>query len=115
MLRLWRGIMWGGPAPRPGDDDGDSDERQQGVDEHGGDDGDDDDDDDVRPSPRVPARLLVPGGVLAALSVAIFLGYGAIAPEVDRAVAGLVDTDAYVSAVLDGPDAMTDSTIGGRS
>jgi multicomponent Na+:H+ antiporter subunit D len=114
MLRLWRGIMWGGPAPRPGDDDGDSDERQQGVDEHG-DDGDDDDDDDVRPSPRVPARLLVPGGVLAALSVAIFLGYGAIAPEVDRAVAGLVDTDAYVSAVLDGPDAMTDSTIGGRS
>lgn len=109
MLRLWRGIMWGGPAPRPGDDDGDSDERQREVDEHG------DDDDNVRPSPRVPARLLVPGGVLAALSVAIFLGYGAIAPEVDRAVAGLVDTDAYVSAVLDGPDAMTDSTIGGRS
>ena len=113
MLRLWRGIMWGGPAPRPGDDDGDSDERQQWVDEHGDD--DDDDDNDVRPSPRVPARLLVPGGVLAALSVAIFLGFGAIAPEVDRAVAGLVDTDAYVSAVLDGPDAMTDSTIGGRS
>lgn len=111
MLRLWRGIMWGGPAPRPGDDGGDSDERQREVDEHD----DDDHDDHARPSPRVPARMLVPGGVLAAVSVAIFLGYGVIAPEVDRAVAGLVDTDAYVSAVLGSPDALTGSTIGGRS
>jgi multicomponent Na+:H+ antiporter subunit D len=57
----------------------------------------------------------VPGGALVAVSVALFLGYGAVAPEVDRAVAGLVDTAGYVQAVLGGPDAMTATTIGGAS
>src|SRR5690606_38542532 len=95
MLRLWRGTMWGGPARGAADAGGDS----AGGDSAGGDSDerqrrDDENDGEARPSPRVPARLLVPGGALAAVSVAMFLGYGAIAPEVDRAVAGLVDTDA---------------------
>lgn len=89
MLRLWRGAMWGGPGP--GDDDEVPDRR------------------------RVPTRLLAPGGALVAASVALFLGYGAVAPEVDRAVAGLVDTDAYVRAVLGGPDALTATTVGDAS
>lgn len=104
MLRLWRGTMW--RDADPSDEDGKNNE---------------DDDDtvgpDTRPAERsrIPARLLVPGGVLVAVSVAMFLGYGAIAPEIDRAVAGLVDTDAYVQTVLGGPDAFTETTIGGRS
>src|SRR5699024_8953727 len=53
---------------------------------------------------RVPARLLLPGGALVAVSVALFLGYGAVAPQVDRAVGGLVDTNGYVDNVLDGED-----------
>ena len=100
MLRLWRGTMWGGPALAVGETGGSGVPSQE-------------DDDDSGRAPRVPARLLVPGGILAAVSVALFLGYGAVAPEVDRAVAGLIDTDAYVSAVLDGPGAMTATTIGG--
>lgn len=102
MLRLWRGTMWGGPN-RPA---GDADRIDEAAPT---------DDDESPWTLRVPARMLVPGGALTAVSVALFLGYGAVAPEMDRAVAGLVDTGAYVSAVLDGPDAMTASTIGGRS
>lgn len=96
MLRLWRGVMW--------------------LDE----DDNDDNDDSVATTrhaarPRVPARLLVPGGALVAVSVALFLGYGDVAPEINRAVAGLVDTGAYVQAVLGGPGALTATTIGGVS
>ena len=85
-----------------------------------GDDGTDDgtdhhDDDEDRGLPRVPARLLVPGGALVAISVALCLGYGAVAPEIDRAVAGLVDTSGYVQAVLGGSDALTSTTVGGAS
>jgi len=76
MTRLWRRAMWGEPMRTgPAAD----------------------------PATRVPARLLVPGGLLAAASVAVFLGYGAVAPVVDRAVDGLLDTDAYVAAVLPTP------------
>ena len=107
MLRLWRGTMWAGgpvdggsPGATPIDD-----QRDGGL----------GDDDDRRSPATVPARLLVPGGALVAVSVALFLGYGAVAPEVDRAVAGLVDTAGYVQAVLGGPDAMTATTIGGAS
>lgn len=112
MLRLWRGAMWSA------DDSGDAGHHHDDSDGVGGDDGDDDDDgaeyddDEAR---RVPARLLVPGGALVAISVAMFLGYGAVAPEIDRAVDGLVDTSGYVDSVLDGPDAMTATTIGGAS
>ena len=97
MLRLWRGIAWRDVAP-----DGESP-------------GKSDDDETIHPRPRIPARLLVPGGALVAVSVALFLGYGAVAPEVDRAVGGLVDTAAYVQAVLGGPDALTSTTVGGVS
>ena len=105
MLRLWRGTMWGGPSLGHTGDADPCDEDEEG----------DEDGDEARPAPRVPAGLLVPGGALAAVSVVFFLGYGAVAPEVDRAVTGLVDTDAYVTAVLDGPEAVTESTIGGAS
>ena len=103
MLRLWRGIMWRDAAPGS-DSDG-----------NGNGDGDGDGDGDEPSRPRVPARLLVPGGVLVGISVAMFLGYGAMAPEVDRAVGGLVDTAAYVQAVLGGPDALTATTVGDAS
>ena len=91
MLRLWRGIMWRDAAP------------------------DGDDDDTATTRPRIPLRLLVPGGALVAVSVAMFLGYGEVAPEIDRAVDGLVDTTSYVQAVLGGPDALTATTVGGAS
>jgi multicomponent Na+:H+ antiporter subunit D len=108
MLRLWRGMMWRGGV------DGGGTPVAAIIDDDQRDGGQGDDDDKCTP-PRVPTRLLVPGGALVALSVAMFLGYGAVAPEVDRAVAGLVDTSAYVQAVLDGPDALTATTIGGTS
>ena len=107
MLRLWRGVMWG----RSPDGDGVSaefpvdDQRDGGLGP----------DDAKRGASSIPARMLVPGGALVAVSVALFLGYGAVAPEVDRAVAGLVDTGEYVRAVVDGPDAMTATTIGSAS
>ena len=91
MLRLWRGIMWRDAAP------------------------DGDDDDTATTRPRIPLRLLVPGGALVAVSVAMFLGYGEVAPEIDRAVDGLVDTTSYVQAVLGGSDALTATTVGGAS
>lgn len=107
MLRLWRGAMWGEAMNRyrPIGRDG---LRTDWI-PYGPDSGED------RRGPRVPVRLLVPGAVLVAVSVAIFVGYGAVAPEVDRAVAGLVDTGGYVDAVLGGDGAMTATTIGGAS
>src|SRR5699024_3899267 len=53
MLRLWRGALWGEDLDQP---------RTA-----------------TEPSlpARLPARLLVPGGALVAVSVALFLGYGA--------------------------------------
>ena len=103
MLRLWRGIMWRDAASIPAA--GSNNDGHDGHDGH----------DDEPSRPRVPARLLVPGGVLVGVSVALFLGYGTVAPEVDRAVSGLVDTAAYVQAVLGGPDALTATTVGGAS
>ncbi|MFL0580039.1 proton-conducting transporter membrane subunit [Dietzia sp. 179-F 9C3 NHS] len=103
MVRLWREAMWGAPMTRyrPLDVEG----RRTGWTGL---------DDEV----RVPARLLLPAGLLCALSVAMFLGYGAVAPEVDRAVAGLIDTSGYVDAVLGGGgagggEALTETTVGG--
>lgn len=103
MLRMWRGAMWGAPMTRfrPLDADG---RRADWTPM-------DDDGDRV----RVHARLLVPGAALVAVSVAMFLGYGAVAPEIDRAVDGLVDTSGYVDTVLDGEDALTANTIGSAS
>lgn len=114
MLRLWRGMMWRDAAA--GDTAGNA-VRDAAGDNPGDDDNDNDSDTNTRRAarPRVPARLLVPGGVLVAVSVAMFLGYGELAPEIDRAVAGLVDTTAYVQAVIGGPGAMTATTIGGVS
>ena len=106
MLRLWRGIMWRDAAPGADAPDGDASGDAAPV---------RDDDDNAPTRPRIPGRLLVPGGALVAVSVAMFLGYGAVAPEVDRAVGGLVDTAAYVQAVLGGPDALTATTVGGVS
>lgn len=98
MVRLWREAMWGAPMTRY---------RPLGADGRRG--GWTGLDDEV----RVPARLLLPAGFLCALSVALFLGYGAVAPEVDRAVAGLIDTSGYVDAVLGGGEALTETTVGG--
>ncbi|HJC27903.1 MAG TPA: monovalent cation/H+ antiporter subunit D family protein [Candidatus Dietzia intestinipullorum] len=89
MLRLWRGALWGE----------DMEQTRTAT--------------EPDLPARVPARLLVPGGALVAVSVALFLGYGAVAPQVDRAVGGLVDTTGYVDTVLDGEDALTATTIGG--
>ena len=107
MLRLWRGVMWRG-NPDSGEVLEESpidDQRDGGLGE----------DDDKRGVSRIPTRLLLPGGALVAVSVAMFLGYGAMAPEVDRAVGGLVDTAGYVDAVLGEPEALTATTIGGAS
>lgn len=122
MLRLWRGVMWHGVSGHGvsgngvsgnGVADGGAGLVETPIDDQR--DGGLGDDDDKRSAPRVPARLLVPGGALVAVSVAMFLGYGAVAPEVDRAVAGLVDTVGYVDAVLGGSDSLTVTTIGGGS
>ena len=98
MIRLWRETMWGRPMARyrPPDAEG----RPTGWAAL---------DDDV----RVPGRLLVPAGILCAASIALFLGYGAVAPEVDRAVSGLIDTSGYATAVLGGTEALTATTVGG--
>ena len=108
MLRLWRGTMWrwGAGGDRAPDAPASADDQR---------DGGLGDDDEKRTPARVPTRLLLPGGALVAASVALFLGYGAVAPEVDRAVAGLVDTAGYVQAVIGAPEAMTRATIGGGS
>ena len=98
MLRLWRDLMWSPDVAAAGY-----------TEEENREDHDDDD------QPRVPTRLLLPGGALVAVSLAMFLGYGAMAPEVDRAVAGLVDPSEYVQAVLGAPGALTATTIGGAS
>src|SRR5699024_2696669 len=89
MLRLWRGALWG------------EDMAQTRT--------------ATEPDlpARVPARVLVPGGEFGCVAVAPCLGYGAVAPQVDRAVGGRVDTTGYVDTVLDGEDAFTATTIGG--
>ena len=72
VMRVWRDMMWGRPM-------------QASF---------------VDPATRVPARLVAPAAALAAVSVAMFLGYGAVASVVDSAVGGLVDTGPYREAVL---------------
>lgn len=49
---------------------------------------------------RIPTRLLAPGAMLAAASVAMFLGAGWLFPVADRAAAALLDLGPYVGAVL---------------
>ena len=81
MLRLWRG-SWRDAPRRTG----------------------------TTTTPQPPAPHACDFSCRAALvpvSVAMFLGYGEVAPEIDRAVDGLVDTTSYVQAVLSGPDALT--------
>ncbi|WP_114854051.1 proton-conducting transporter membrane subunit [Brachybacterium sp. YJGR34] len=48
---------------------------------------------------RVPLRLLAPGGAMLAVSVAMFVGIGAVLPLTEAAAAGLLDVPAYVEAV----------------
>ena len=49
---------------------------------------------------RIPGRLLAPAVVMMAVSVALFLGAGALLPVVQDAAHGLLDTTDYVEAVL---------------
>lgn len=49
---------------------------------------------------RIPTRMLVPGTAMIAVSVAIFLGIGVLSPVVERAAEGMLDSSAYVEAVL---------------
>ena len=49
---------------------------------------------------RIPGRLLAPGVVMMGVSVALFLGAGALMPVVQDAAHALLDTTDYVEAVL---------------
>lgn len=49
---------------------------------------------------RVARRLTAPGLLMIGLSVALFVGAGALMPIVEQGVAGLFDTTDYVKAVL---------------
>ena len=49
---------------------------------------------------RIPGRLLAPGMVMMGVSVALFLGAGALMPVVQDAAHALLDTTDYVEAVL---------------
>ena len=51
-------------------------------------------------SVRIPGRLLAPGVVMMAVSVALCFGAGALMPVVQDAAHGLLDTTDYVEAVL---------------
>lgn len=48
---------------------------------------------------RVPWRLALPGAVMMALSLAMFVGIGLLLTVFDTAAIGLLDVDAYVEAV----------------
>ncbi len=85
LQRLWVGVFWGPPMDRYRADDTATrvTERQPLA-------------EDV----RVPLRMLAPGAVLIVVSVAMFVGISEIWPVMERAAAGLVDSRAYVEAVL---------------
>ncbi|MBW3086899.1 Na(+)/H(+) antiporter subunit D [Austwickia sp. TVS 96-490-7B] len=85
VQRLWGDVFWGKPMSRYRPDDAASGRG------------------DLMPLPedhRVSARLIAPGAVMAALSVAMFLGAGWLFPVADRAARGLLDLGPYVQAVL---------------
>ena len=51
-------------------------------------------------STRVPMRLLAPGAAMLVVSVAMFVGIGAVLPLTEAAAAGLLDVSAYIEAVM---------------
>ncbi len=49
---------------------------------------------------RIPRRLLAPGALLIAVSVAMFVGIGGVLPTMDEAATALTSVDLYREAVL---------------
>lgn len=85
LQRLWRGLAWGPDITHFRPDDprigrGEDEPLPEGL--------------------SVPARMLAPGAVMIGLSVAIFVGIGALLPAVDAGAADLLDVRAYVEAVM---------------
>lgn len=85
LQRLWRRTAWGEDMAEYRPDDA-----LRGRGEHVA----------LGEDVRIPARMLLPGAVMLAISVAMFVGIGGLLPLVDSAATGLLDVDAYTEAVI---------------
>ena len=84
LQRLWRGTAWGGDLNTYRPDDARVGRAPETA---------------LPEGTTVPWRLLGPGAAMLALSVAMFVGIGAVLPTMDAAATGLLDVPAYVEAV----------------
>ena len=83
VVRLWLHVMWDSSAAQRND----------------------------TASPRPISRLVTaPALIFTACSIAVFVGYQAVAEVVDSAVISLIDTRDYIGAVL-GPDAISGEAV----
>ncbi len=87
LQRMWRGIAWGEDMTvyRPDDP---ARGRGNPV--------------ELPADHRIPLRMLLPGAAMIALSLAIFVGIGALMPAVDAGAHDLMDARTYVEAVMGG-------------
>ncbi|MDN6323834.1 MAG: monovalent cation/H+ antiporter subunit D family protein [Corynebacterium sp.] len=76
MLHVWRKCFWGKPMDKQ----------------------------DMDPSLAVSVRLTLPSAAMMVISIAMFLGIGAITQVTGDAAASLTDTTDYVHAILGDPD-----------
>ncbi|GAB3110214.1 monovalent cation/H+ antiporter subunit D family protein [Janibacter alkaliphilus] len=85
LQRVWTAIFWG-PPPEHYRGDHARTRRTERI--------------DITDDVRIPARMLLPGGSMIVVSLAIFVGVSLIDPVFEQAATGLLDTGAYVEAVL---------------
>ncbi|MGO1225402.1 MAG: monovalent cation/H+ antiporter subunit D family protein [Brachybacterium sp.] len=84
LQRLWRRIAWGDDMTTYRPDDAQTGRGAEVP---------------LPAEVRVPWRLALPGAVMMALSLAMFVGIGLLLTVFDTAAIGLLDVDAYVEAV----------------
>ncbi|MDN5807157.1 MAG: monovalent cation/H+ antiporter subunit D family protein [Brevibacterium sp.] len=85
LQRTWRNTFWGQPMQSYHPDSADTGRAPA---------------EPITRSVRIPARLLVPGTFMIALSVAIFVYPEPLLEIVDRAAVGLLDHSEYIGAVI---------------
>ena len=85
LQRVWRGMAWGEDMTTYRPDDAQTGRGDAVA---------------LPDHVRIPGRLVMPGAAMLALSLAMFLGIGAVLPTIDTAGTDLLDVEAYVRAVI---------------